>query len=76
MKKNEEFKVMPWLRSIREKHAREIEGMSPAEILAESRKRKKVKPPLYVEVNSREEIPLHSVAEKKTKYGRQRKDEI
>lgn len=68
MKKNEEFKVMSWLRSIREKHAKKIEGMSPAEILAESRKRKKIKPPLYEKVEAKENRPLHSVAELKAKY--------
>lgn len=68
MKKNEEFKVMPWLRSIREKHAKEIEGMTPAEILAESRRRKKIKPPLYEEVGAKESHSLHSIAELKAKY--------
>lgn len=43
MKKNE-FKVIPWLRSISEKHSEKIEGMTPAEIMSESKKRKKIKP--------------------------------
>jgi hypothetical protein len=68
MNKNEEFKVMPWLRSIREKHAEKIAGMTPAEIISESKKRKKIKPHLYEVNRNQEKSPLHSVAELRGKY--------
>ena len=32
-----EFKVMPWLRALRDRHAREVEGLSVAERLRRSR---------------------------------------
>ncbi|MFA6567098.1 MAG: hypothetical protein WCS96_02700 [Victivallales bacterium] len=68
MKKNEEFKVMPWLRGIREKHAGKIEGMTPSEIISESKKRKKIKPHAYEIKKYQEEPKIHSVAEIREKY--------
>jgi hypothetical protein len=32
-----EFKVMPWLRALRDRHAQEVEGLSVAERLRRSR---------------------------------------
>ena len=62
------MRIVDRLRSIREKHAGKIAGMTPAEIISESKKRKKIKPHLY-EVNwNQEKSPLHSVAELRGKY--------
>jgi len=72
MKNKDEFKVMPWLRAVRERNAREAEGLTPAEIMALSQKRKKVVPVRYIVKNFEDDRVIHSVAESKGKYTRKK----
>jgi hypothetical protein len=68
-----EFKVMPWLRALRDKSAKEQEGLSVAERLRRSRA---LSAPLmeeflksHPEARSASEKPLSQVAEENPKYG-------
>lgn len=57
------FKVMPWLRKVREENAKETEGMTPEERIAHTHKRAKW---FYDSVNSHS--PMSALHENKAVY--------
>ena len=66
MESKEKFKVMPWLRKVREKNAKETEGMTSEERIAHTRERAKW---FYDSIRSKKtQSQMPAVGEKKAAY--------